>query len=79
MSIGRFESDVDEIWDTALVGRHMREVREAKQISVTEMADICGVSPARIYLCESGHQDPSLGLIAKFCHALRIHPRELFA
>jgi transcriptional regulator with XRE-family HTH domain len=60
------------------MGRRLRYVREALQLSTTELGADLGVDEAMIRHIETGRRGPSVPLIATLCHALRITPQYLF-
>lgn len=60
------------------MGRRLRFVREALQMTTTELGADLGLDEAAIRHIEKGRRAPSVPLIATLCHVLRITPQYLF-
>jgi transcriptional regulator with XRE-family HTH domain len=59
------------------VGKRIREVRDAYGMSRNELARRVGVAGNHLYQIEAGNRTPSLGLLERVAHALRVAPAEL--
>jgi transcriptional regulator with XRE-family HTH domain len=60
------------------IGVRLRYVREALQLTTTELGADVGLDEAAIRHIEKGRRGPSVPLIATLCHLLRITPQYLF-
>lgn len=49
---------------------NLKSAREARNLSVDEAADLCGVSRATWYAYESGHTDPPLARLIEIAAKL---------
>jgi transcriptional regulator with XRE-family HTH domain len=59
------------------VGKRIREVRDDYGMSRNELARRVGVAGNHLYQIEAGNRTPSLGLLERVAHALRVAPAEL--
>jgi transcriptional regulator with XRE-family HTH domain len=59
------------------VGKRIREARDAYGMSRNELARRVGVAGNHLYQIEAGNRTPSLGLLERVAHALRVAPAEL--
>jgi transcriptional regulator with XRE-family HTH domain len=62
----------------AEIGGRLRYVREALQMTTTELGAALGLDEAAVRHIEKGRRAPSVPLIATLCHLLRITPQYLF-
>lgn len=77
--MGAMESTLTEAQILAgEMGRRLRFVREALQLTTTELGADLGLDEAAIRHIEKGRRAPSVPLIATLCHVLRITPQYLF-
>lgn len=60
-------------------GENLQRIREAKNISLRELAHRVDMSHQAIHNIEKGLADPQMTTIAKIAEALDIHPGDLFA
>lgn len=65
--------------ELALLGRVVRELREAREISQTELAAAVGVEQQRIDALESGRLDPDYVLLVRLAKALDVGAGALVA
>lgn len=63
--------------DPVLVGIRLREAREARLLSASQLAAVSGVSAYTIYGLELGKNMPSLYTAVALCEALGITPNDL--
>jgi transcriptional regulator with XRE-family HTH domain len=59
------------------IGRRIRETREDLGMPRNELARRVGVAGNHLYMIESGSRMPSLGLVERVAHALRVTPADL--
>lgn len=59
------------------VAKQLTELREAQNLSKTELGRRCGVSYKHIQQIEAGERNPSVNLIAKLAYGLDVEPRDL--
>jgi len=59
------------------VGEGIRNVREAKGLTLKQLGDRIGVSPSYIHAYETGRRKPKLEVIKKIASALEIDPEYL--
>ena len=52
------------------IGRRLAEIRQAKGLSIRQLAEACGVSFANIYKIENGKYNVSIDILGKICDAL---------
>ena len=60
------------------IGKRIAEIRQAKGLSIRQLAEASGVSFANIYKIENGKYNVSIDILGKICEALgseiRIQP-----
>lgn len=61
-----------------LLGRRVRELRRAKDITQEKLAELSHVDRTYINSCERGKRNVSIMLIAKLCRGLEISMMEFF-
>ena len=61
-----------------MINERMREARQQKGISQTELAKLIGVSRQTINMIENGDYNPTIALCLKFCKALDKTLNDLF-
>jgi transcriptional regulator with XRE-family HTH domain len=54
------------------IGRTLKQVREAKGLTQTELAKKAGVSRAYVFRLEAGGADPTVGLLQRLAKALGV-------
>lgn len=52
------------------IGRRIAEIRQAKGLSIRQLADMSGVNFANIYKIENGKYNVSIDILGKICEAL---------
>ena len=52
------------------IGRRVAEIRQAKGLSIRQLADLCGVSAQNITKIEHGRYNVSVDILGKICDAL---------
>lgn len=52
------------------VGKRIAEIRQAKGLSIRQLADLCGVSAQNITKIEHGRYNVSIDILGKICEAL---------
>lgn len=52
------------------IGKRIAEIRQAKGLSIRELAEACGVNFANIYKIENGKYNVSIDILGKICEAL---------
>lgn len=52
------------------IGKRIAEIRQAKGLSIRQLAEACGVSFANIYKIENGKYNVSIDILGKICEAL---------
>ena len=53
-----------------IIGENIKKLREEKQISQKELAEIIGVTPAAVCVYESGKKEPRANTLRKLARAL---------
>lgn len=61
---------------TKSLSKHLRLAREARGLSVAEVADKVGVSAMSVYNWESGRSRPRLRNLSALCKTLRLRVAE---
>lgn len=61
-----------------MLNERMREARQQKEISQTELAKLIGVSRQTINMIENGDYNPTIALCLKICKALDKTLNDLF-
>ena len=61
-----------------MINERMREARQRKGISQTELAKLIGVSRQTINMIENGDYNPTIALCLKICKALDKTLNDLF-
>lgn len=61
-----------------MINERMREARQQKGISQTELAKLIGVSRQTINMIENGDYNPTIALCLKICKALDKTLNDLF-
>lgn len=54
------------------IGKRIAEIRQAKGLSIRQLADACGVNFANIYKIENGKYNVSIDILNKICKALGV-------
>ena len=52
------------------IGKRISEIRQAKGLSIRQLAEACGVNFANIYKIENGKYNVSIDILGKICDAL---------
>lgn len=52
------------------IGKRVAEIRQAKGLSIRQLADLCGVSSQNITKIEHGRYNVSVDILGKICDAL---------
>lgn len=52
------------------IGKRIAEIRQAKGLSIRQLAKACGVNFANIYKIENGKYNVSIDILGKICEAL---------
>jgi transcriptional regulator with XRE-family HTH domain len=60
-----------------LLGQRLREVRRARQLTLTEVAAATGISASSLSLVETGQNEPTIGRLARLCTLYEISVTEL--
>ena len=55
------------------IGKRIAEIRQAKGLSIRQLADLCGVSAQNITKIEHGRYNVSIDILGKICDALGYH------
>ena len=59
-------------------GTHLRELREARDLSQTQLSDLAGLNRNYVGDVERGRRNPCLDNIIRLAEALNVAPAELF-
>ena len=51
------------------IGKRIAEIRQAKGLSIRQLAEACGVNFANIYKIENGKYNVSVDILGKICEA----------
>lgn len=60
-----------------ILGKHLRQLRRAKDLSQRKLAEKVGVSPGWIGRIERGNHLPNLPLLLKIATALQVRTKDL--
>ena len=52
------------------IGKRIAEIRQAKGLSIRQLAELCGVSAQNITKIEHGRYNVSVDILGKICEAL---------
>lgn len=52
------------------IGLQLAEIRKERELSVRQLAELCGVGYASISRLENGNYNASIDILAKICDAL---------
>ena len=52
------------------IGKRIAEIRQAKGLSIRQLAEACGVNFANIYKIENGKYNVSVDILGKICEVL---------
>lgn len=52
------------------IGKRLSEIRQAKGLSIRQLAEACGVNFANIYKIENGKYNVSIDILGKICESL---------
>ena len=55
------------------IGKRIAEIRQAKGLSIRQLAEASGVNFANIYKIENGKYNVSIDILGKICEALGYH------
>jgi transcriptional regulator with XRE-family HTH domain len=59
------------------LGRHIRQIRERKNLSQQNLADICDLPKTTIGRVERAEMNTTIKTLVKIANALEIEPKEL--
>ncbi|POY40176.1 XRE family transcriptional regulator [Flavobacterium alvei] len=59
------------------LGRHIRQIRERKNLSQQNLADICDLPKTTIGRIERAEMNTTIKTLVKIANALEIEPKEL--
>lgn len=59
-------------------GAHLRELRESRDLSQTQLSDLAGLNRNYVGDVERGRRNPCLDNIIRLADALNVEPGELF-
>lgn len=59
------------------IGSRVRELRNARGLTLQSLADMTGLSPSLLSLVERGKTSPSIGTLVSVAHALGVHMNDL--
>ena len=68
----------DQGWPVRVVGRHLREARLRKKLTLEAVASAAGVTRSFVSAVERGETAPSIGSLYRICDALGISMASLF-
>ena len=54
------------------IGKRIAEIRQAKGLSIRQLAEACGVNFANVYKIEKGKYNVSIDILGKICDALEV-------
>jgi transcriptional regulator with XRE-family HTH domain len=54
------------------IGKRIAEIRQAKGLSIRQLAEVCEVNFANIYKIENGKYNVSVDILGKICDALEV-------
>lgn len=54
------------------IGKRIAEIRQAKGLSIRQLAEASGVNFANIYKIENGKYNVSIDILGKICQALEV-------
>lgn len=57
---------------TTQMGRRLKQLREARDLSRQELAERAGISREYMRRLEAGHQDPTIGTLQRLAKALGV-------
>lgn len=61
-----------------LLGKRIRELRKAKNLTQEKLAELVGIGPANISYIETGRFSPSVETLTKLSEALGVYTYELY-
>jgi transcriptional regulator with XRE-family HTH domain len=61
-----------------LLGRHLKHLREAKEMTQAELSDASGISERYIRNLERGDRWPQAAIVTKLCKGLETTIRDLY-
>ena len=61
------------------IGRRLRDLREAKGLSQTDVEDLTGLPRSYVSRTENGHGTPTLQVLERWANALDVELYQLFA
>lgn len=64
--------------DIAFLGQNLRKFREAKKLSMQQLADIADIEKSQIARIEIGKSDPRVSTVLTIAKALEINPKDFF-
>lgn len=60
-------------------GKHLREVRDARDLSLRKLSEKTGVDFSQIHRIEKGESNPTLTMLLKLAEGLEVNPSELLS
>ena len=64
------KTEIAKCEDRVRIGKRIAEIRQAKGLSIRQLADASGVNFANIYKIENGKYNVSIDILGKICEAL---------
>jgi transcriptional regulator with XRE-family HTH domain len=68
---------VDDI-NITFLGQKLRKFREAKNLSMQQLADLADIEKSQIARIEIGKSDPRISTMLNIAKALEINPKDFF-
>ena len=65
--------------DINFFGKNLRKFREAKELSMQQLANIAEIEKSQIARIEIGKSDPRLSTVLIIAQALELDPKDFFA
>jgi transcriptional regulator with XRE-family HTH domain len=59
-------------------GQHLRKLREAKNLSMRQLAGMCDMDYNQVYRVEKGLVNTTISMVHAFAEGLQMNPQELF-
>src|SRR5689334_12285517 len=72
------QSNATPEFSVDIVGTRIRDYREAKGITIAQIAERAGIQPTILEAVENGKTDPTLALLSKIAESLEVSVADLF-
>lgn len=64
--------------DSMYIEFKIREIRKSKNITITKLSELTGISKSHLSNIERGEKEPSISILIRIALALKVDEKELY-